>query len=51
MGAFSNIKGLSYYGDNADDPYVSFESVSLFLSLLQCRADGGANCRNKKMKN
>jgi len=27
-GAFSNIKGLSYYGDNNDDPYITLESVS-----------------------
>lgn len=28
MGAFSNIKGLSYYGDAKDDPYVTLDSVS-----------------------
>lgn len=27
MGAFSNIKGLSYYGDAKDDPYVTLDSV------------------------
>lgn len=27
MGAFSNVKGLTYYGDNANDPYISLESV------------------------
>ncbi|BGP30191.1 rRNA-processing protein [Rhodotorula toruloides] len=26
MGAFSNIKGLTYYGDNAEDPYITLES-------------------------
>ncbi|KWU46523.1 WD40 repeat-like protein [Rhodotorula sp. JG-1b] len=26
MGAFSNIKGLTYYGDNADDPYITLEA-------------------------
>ncbi|KAK4700069.1 periodic tryptophan protein 1, partial [Phenoliferia sp. Uapishka_3] len=26
MGAFSNIKGLSYYGDAKDDPYVTLEA-------------------------
>lgn len=33
MGAFSNIKGLSYYGDNKDDPYVTLEAVSCFARL------------------
>lgn len=28
MGAFSNIKGLTYYGDNKDDPFVTMEAVS-----------------------
>ncbi|BGP22925.1 transducin family protein/WD-40 repeat family protein [Rhodotorula toruloides] len=26
MGAFSNIKGLTYYGDTAEDPYITLES-------------------------
>ncbi|GAA6059421.1 hypothetical protein JCM10212_003653 [Sporobolomyces blumeae] len=26
MGAFSNIKGLTYYGNTEDDPYVTLES-------------------------
>lgn len=26
MGAFSNIKGLTYYGDSKDDPYVTLEA-------------------------
>ncbi|KAM0754017.1 WD40 repeat-like protein [Meredithblackwellia eburnea MCA 4105] len=26
MGAFSNIKGLTYYGDAKDDPYVTLDS-------------------------
>lgn len=38
MGAFSNIKGLSYYGDNADDPYVTLEAVS-FVDSTYTRPD------------
>jgi hypothetical protein len=34
MGAFSNIKGLTYYGDNADDPYITLEAVSQRLRFL-----------------
>ncbi|GAA5829504.1 hypothetical protein JCM3770_002477, partial [Rhodotorula araucariae] len=26
MGAFSNIKGLTYYGNNNEDPYITLES-------------------------
>ncbi|GAA6001008.1 hypothetical protein JCM10207_007372 [Rhodosporidiobolus poonsookiae] len=26
LGAFSNIKGLTYYADNAEDPYVTLEA-------------------------
>lgn len=29
MGAFSNIKGLSYYGDAKDDPYVTLDAVRI----------------------
>jgi periodic tryptophan protein 1 len=28
MGAFSNIKGLQYYQNPADDPYVTLDDVS-----------------------
>ena len=31
MGAFSNIKGLTYYGNAEEDPYVTLEAVSLKL--------------------
>ncbi len=27
MGAFSNIKGLSFYRDNNDDPYITLKDV------------------------
>jgi hypothetical protein len=33
MGAFSNIKGLTYYGDNADDPYILPLEFFVFLLL------------------
>lgn len=33
MGAFSNIKGLTYYGNTEDDPYVTLEAVR-FLPFL-----------------
>lgn len=36
MGAFSNIKGLSYYGDSKDDPYVTLDAVSSFSSIDCC---------------
>lgn len=28
MGAFSNVKGLAYYGNAEQDPYVTLEGVS-----------------------
>jgi hypothetical protein len=28
MGAFSNIKGLSMYQDNNEDPYITLKDVS-----------------------
>lgn len=38
MGAFSNIKGLTYYGDNAEDPYITLESARSHppLVLVDC---------------
>ena len=27
MGAFSNVKGLSFYKDNNDDPYITMKEV------------------------
>ena len=33
MGAFSNIKGLTYYGDNKDDPFVTMEAVCRCVEL------------------
>jgi periodic tryptophan protein 1 len=32
MGAFSNIKGLTYYGDSKDDPFVTMEAVGCFCN-------------------
>ncbi len=31
MGAFSNIKGLTFYRDNNDDPYITLKEVSVFV--------------------
>lgn len=28
-GIFSNIKGLTYYKDNEDDPYITLKDVSI----------------------
>ena len=35
MGAFSNIKGLQYYQNPADDPYVTLNDVSPPLTRHQ----------------
>lgn len=32
MGAFSNIKGLSMYQDNNEDPYITLKDVSTLNS-------------------
>jgi periodic tryptophan protein 1 len=34
MGAFSNIKGLSFYRDNNDDPYITLKDVRYSSSHL-----------------
>jgi len=31
-GLFSNIKGLTYYKDNEEDPYITLKDVRRFLS-------------------
>jgi hypothetical protein len=28
MGAFANVKGLSFYRDNNEDPYITLKEVS-----------------------
>lgn len=34
-GLFSNIKGLTYYKDNEEDPYITLKDVRVwFLSFL-----------------
>lgn len=30
MGPFSNIKGLTYYRDNEEDPYITLKDVRVF---------------------
>jgi periodic tryptophan protein 1 len=30
MGAFANVKGLSFYRDNNEDPYITLKEVNLF---------------------
>jgi hypothetical protein len=34
-GPFSNIKGLTYYRDNEDDPYITLKDVSLADDSIQ----------------
>jgi hypothetical protein len=29
MGAFANVKGLAFYRDNNDDPYITLKEVCL----------------------
>lgn len=33
-GPFSNIKGLTYYKDNKEDPYITFNGASNFVMQL-----------------
>lgn len=33
MGVFSNVKGLQYYDDPSDDPYVTLNDVGLVFNL------------------
>jgi periodic tryptophan protein 1 len=32
MGPFSNIKGLSYYANNDEDPYITLKDVGCLLT-------------------
>lgn len=32
MGAFANIKGLSFYRDSNEDPYITLKEVSIWLT-------------------
>lgn len=32
-GLFSNIKGLTYYKDNEDDPYITLKEVRMSLRV------------------
>lgn len=36
MGAFANVKGLSFYRDNKEDPYITLKEVSLAFFRLSC---------------
>jgi periodic tryptophan protein 1 len=31
MGAFANVKGLSFYRDNNEDPYITFKEVNILI--------------------
>lgn len=39
MGAFSNIKGLSMYQDNNEDPYITLKDVSMWPEANDTGAD------------
>lgn len=34
MGAFANIKGLTYYRDNEEDPYITLKEVRVLLLMI-----------------
>lgn len=34
MGAFANIKGLTYYRDNEEDPYITLKEVCVSLLTI-----------------
>lgn len=34
MGAFANIKGLTYYRDNEEDPYITLKEVRVLLLTI-----------------
>lgn len=34
MGAFANIKGLTYYRDNEEDPYITLKEVRVLLLII-----------------
>jgi len=38
MGAFSNVKGLTFYRDNNEDPYITLKEVNFFPTYSN-RAD------------
>ena len=33
MGAFANVKGLSFYRDNNEDPYITLKEVHLSIQI------------------
>lgn len=35
MGAFSNIRGLTFYRDNNEDPYINLKDVSSDMDIAR----------------